>query len=80
MTVGLIVYGEVGRRVVKFLKAFACNILVSDPYVALTAEDLRDGVIQTPLDTVLTESDVISPLPRVTPEATKMINETTLRN
>ena len=52
MTVGLIGYGEVGRRVVKFLKAFGCRILVSDPYVQLTAEDLRDGVIQTSLDTV----------------------------
>ena len=46
MTVGLIGYGEVGRRVVKLLKAFGCRILVSDPYVQLSADDLRDGVIQ----------------------------------
>ena len=79
MTVGLIGYGEVGRRVVKYLKAFGCRILVSDPYVQLTAEDLRDGVIQTSLDTVLAEADVVSLHPRVTAETTKMINETTLR-
>ena len=46
MTVGLIGYGEVGRRVVQLLKAFGCRILVSDPYVQLSADDLHDGVIQ----------------------------------
>ncbi len=78
MTVGLIGYGEVGRRVVKLLKAFGCRILVCDPYVQLSAEDLNDGVIQCALDRVLTESDVISLHPRVTPETTKMINRDTL--
>ena len=78
MTVGLIGYGEVGRRVVKLLKAFGCRILVSDPYVQLSADDLNDGVIQTSLERVLTESDVISLHPRVTPETTKMINAETL--
>ncbi len=79
MTVGLLGYGEVGRRVVKFLKVFGCKILVSDPYVQLSADDLRDGVIQTSLDTLLAESDVISLHPRVTAETTQMINEATLR-
>jgi D-3-phosphoglycerate dehydrogenase / 2-oxoglutarate reductase len=79
MTVGLIGYGEVGRRVVKFLKVFGCRILVSDPYVQLTAEDLRDGVIQTSFENILAEADVISLHARVTPETTKMMNEETLR-
>ena len=79
MTVGLIGYGEVGRRVVKFLKAFGCRILVSDPYVQLTAEDLRDGVVQTSFETVLAEADVISLHARVTPETTRMVNEEALR-
>ena len=79
MTVGLIGYGEVGRRVVKFLKVFGCRILVADPYVQLTAEDLRDGIIQTSFETVLAEADVISLHARVTPETTKMMNEETLR-
>ncbi len=79
MTVGLVGYGEVGRRVVKFLKAFGCRILVSDPYVQLTAEDLRDGVVHASLDKVLDEADVISLHARVTPETTKMINEEMLR-
>ncbi|MFN0191622.1 MAG: 2-hydroxyacid dehydrogenase [Aestuariivirga sp.] len=78
MTVGLIGYGEVGRRVVRFLKAFGCKILVCDPYVQLTAEDFRDGVVQCSLDRVLEESDVLSLHPRVTPETAKMINAETL--
>jgi D-3-phosphoglycerate dehydrogenase len=78
MTVGLIGYGEVGRRVVKLLKAFGCRILVSDPYVQLTVDDLNDGVIQCSLERVLAESDVISLHPRVTAETTKMINKDTL--
>jgi D-3-phosphoglycerate dehydrogenase len=79
MTVGLIGYGEVGRRVVKFLKAFGCRILVSDPYVQLSADDLKDGIVQCSLDRLLEESDVVSLHPRVTSETTKMMNEQTLR-
>jgi len=78
MTVGLIGYGQVGTRVVKLLKAFGCRILVCDPYVQLSAEDLRDGVVQVSLDRVLAESDVVSLHPRVTEETTGMINKDTL--
>jgi D-3-phosphoglycerate dehydrogenase len=78
MTVGLIGYGEVGRRVVRLLKAFGCRILVCDPYVQLAVEDTNDGVIQVSLDRVLAESDVISLHPRVTAETTGMINQDTL--
>jgi D-3-phosphoglycerate dehydrogenase len=78
MTVGLIGYGEVGRRVVKLLKAFGCRILVSDPYVQLSADDRRDGVVQTSLNRLLAESDVVSLHPRVTPETTKMMNKNSL--
>jgi D-3-phosphoglycerate dehydrogenase len=78
MTVGLIGYGEVGRRVVRYLKAFGCRILVNDPYVQITAEDLKDGVIQCSLDRLLADSDVVSLHPRVTAETTKMINRATL--
>jgi D-3-phosphoglycerate dehydrogenase len=78
MTVGLIGYGEVGRRVVRLLKAFGCRILVCDPYVQLSADDLNDGVVQVSLERVLAESDVLSMHPRVTPETTRMINAETL--
>jgi D-3-phosphoglycerate dehydrogenase / 2-oxoglutarate reductase len=79
MTVGVIGYGEVGRRVVKFLKAFGCRVLVSDPYVQLTVDDLRDGVKHVSLDAIIAEADVVTLHPRVTPETTGMINEDVLR-
>ena len=44
MTVGVIGYGHVGTKVVKFLKAFGCRILVCDPYVQLSRADREDGV------------------------------------
>jgi D-3-phosphoglycerate dehydrogenase / 2-oxoglutarate reductase len=79
MTIGLVGYGEVGHRVVKYLKAFGCRILVCDPYVQLSAQDLKDGVVQCSLEQVLAESDVVSLHPRVTPETTHMMNAETLR-
>lgn len=79
MTVGIIGYGQVGTRVVKLLKAFGCRILVCDPYVQLTAQDLIDGVVQCSLETLLAESDVVTLHPRVTAETTNMINAQSLR-
>jgi D-3-phosphoglycerate dehydrogenase / 2-oxoglutarate reductase len=79
MTIGIIGYGQVGHRVVKYLKAFGCRILVCDPYVQLSAADHKDGVIQCDLETLLSESDVVSLHPRVTAETTRMINAETLR-
>jgi D-3-phosphoglycerate dehydrogenase / 2-oxoglutarate reductase len=78
MTVGLVGYGEVGRRVVKFLKAFGCKILVHDPYVQLSADDLRDGVAQVSFDQIIENSDVLSLHARVTVETTGMINREAL--
>jgi D-3-phosphoglycerate dehydrogenase / 2-oxoglutarate reductase len=79
MTVGLVGYGEVGRRVVRLLKAFGCKILVCDPYVQLSAEDFRDGVVQCSFDQLLEEADVVSLHARVTAETTQMMNEAALK-
>src|SRR4051794_5012674 len=78
MTVGLIGYGEIGRRVVPLLKPFGCRILVFDPYVQISATDLNDGVLQVSFERLLREADVVSLHPRVTAETTKMINADTL--
>jgi D-3-phosphoglycerate dehydrogenase len=68
MTVGLIGYGHIGTKVVKLLKPFGCRILVADPYVPLSPEDVADGVCAVDLDTLLAESDVVSLHARVTEE------------
>lgn len=74
MTVGLIGYGEVGRRVVPLLAPFGCRILVDDPYMRVSPEHLALGVREVDLDTLLRESDVVSLHARVTPETTGFID------
>ncbi|MDB6178667.1 2-hydroxyacid dehydrogenase [Paracoccus sp. Z330] len=74
MTVGVIGYGHIGARVVRILRAFGCRILVADPYVQLSADDLDGGVEQVSLDRLLEQSDVVTMHPRVTPETTGMMN------
>jgi D-3-phosphoglycerate dehydrogenase / 2-oxoglutarate reductase len=61
------------------LKAFGCKILVCDPYVQLSAEDFRDGVVQCSFDQLLEEADVVSLHARVTAETTQMMNEAALK-
>jgi len=78
MTVGLIGYGQIGTRVVQLLKPFGPEILVTDPYVALSIEDADSGGRQVELDELLTLSDVVSLHPRVSPETEHMINAETL--
>ncbi len=68
MSVGVIGYGHVGTKVVRLLKAFGCRVLVCDPYVQLSAEDLNDGVVQVYLERLLAESDVVTLHARVTSE------------
>ena len=68
MTVGVIGYGHIGTKVVRLLKAFGGRIVVADPYVELSSEDIRDGVVKTTLATLLRESDVVTLHARVTPE------------
>jgi D-3-phosphoglycerate dehydrogenase / 2-oxoglutarate reductase len=68
MTVGVIGYGHIGTRVVRLLKAFGSRVLVADPYVQLSAADARDGVLHSPLDALLRESDVVTLHARVTEE------------
>jgi len=78
MTVGVIGYGAVGKPVVRFLRAFGCRILVCDPYVQLDPEDAAAGVSLVSLDTLLTQSDVVTLHPRVTEETHHMIDAAAL--
>lgn len=59
LNVGLVGASLVGREVVKILKPFRCNILMSDPYLSpLEAEDM--GVKRMALDEMIAASDVLS--------------------
>ena len=78
MTVGIVGYGAIGIRVVKLLKAFGCKILVTDPYVQLSAQDRNDGVEHVGLGELLARADVISLHARVTAETTGFIDRAAL--
>ena len=74
LTVGVIGYGHVGTKVVRLLRAFGCSILVTDPYVQLSAEDHDAGVELVALEQLLAQSDIVTLHPRVTAETTGMID------
>jgi D-3-phosphoglycerate dehydrogenase len=78
MTVGVVGNGNLGTKVVKLLRAFGCKVLVTDPYVQLSAEDRNAGVELVPLDTLLGRCDVVTLHPRVTEETKRMINAQTI--
>ncbi|MFT4725797.1 MAG: D-3-phosphoglycerate dehydrogenase [Granulosicoccus sp.] len=74
MVVGVIGYGHIGKRVVKLLRAFGTKVLVSDPYVQLSVDDMKAGVEMVSLDSLLQQSDVVTLHARVTPETEQMMN------
>ena len=74
---GLIGYGHIGTKVVKLLKPFGCAILVTDPFVEVSRDDLGDGVEQVDLAELLRRSDVVSLHARVTAETTGFMNKRT---
>ncbi len=78
MTVGVIGYGKIGTRVTRLLQAFGTKVLVCDPYVQLSPEDVEAGVVQVSLGHLLEHSDVVTLHPRVSEETTHMINKDTL--
>ena len=74
LVVGVVGYGNIGRRVVKLLRAFGSTVLVHDPYIQLAPEDAAGGVELVGLDRLLAQSDVVTMHPRVTQETTQMMN------
>ena len=74
LMVGVVGYGNIGRRVVKLLRAFGSTVLVHDPYIQLAPEDAAGGVELVGLDRLLAQSDVVTMHPRVTQETTQMMN------
>ena len=72
--VGLIGCGHIGRRLISFLKPFHCEIMVHDPYIPKEVPDILD-VLQTSLDHVLADNDVVICLAPLTPKTKGMIGK-----
>ena len=69
-TVGLVGYGAIAQYAAQFLLGFDCRVIAFDPYF----EGDPGRVELTDLDTVLTESDVISLHARLTEETENLID------
>ncbi|MEM8664427.1 MAG: 2-hydroxyacid dehydrogenase [Pseudomonadota bacterium] len=74
LTIGVIGYGHVGTKVVRLLRAFGAKILVHDPYIQLSREDVDAGVELTGFDRVVGEADVVTLHQRVTEETRGTLN------
>ena len=58
-TIGIIGFGNIGRKLYDLLKPFNCNILVHDPYIS-TSEISQYDVSKTDLNSLLMASDIVT--------------------
>ena len=70
--VGLIGCGHMGRRLIKLLRPFECDIWVHDPYLSRELAEVV-GFTQTTLDNVLGQCDVVVCVAPHTPATDKML-------
>lgn len=76
-TVGIIGYGNIGRRLAKLLKGFDCRILAYDPFPNEEAAK-ADGVELVSLAEIFTQSDAVSIHVPYTEQTHHMVNRETL--
>lgn len=58
-TIGIIGFGNIGRKLYDLLKPFNCNILVYDPYIS-TSEISQYDVSKADLNSLLMASDIVT--------------------
>ena len=75
-TLGLVGYGEVGRRVARRALGFDMRVLVYDPYISREQETEQIGF--TDLEALLRQSDFVSLHCKSTPQTANLINTETL--
>jgi phosphoglycerate dehydrogenase-like enzyme len=73
-TIGIVGASAIGRRVIELLAPFSFQVLLYDPYVS-AEEAGRLGVRLVELDTLVSESDVVSIHAPATPQTLHMIDE-----
>ena len=71
-TIGLVSASMVGRRVIKLLKPFGCDVMVYDPYLS-DADAAALGVRRVSLEELFATGDIVSLHAPVTPETKAMI-------
>ncbi|WP_049986093.1 NAD(P)-dependent oxidoreductase [Halobellus rufus] len=76
-TVGVVGFGNVGKRVGKLLSGFDVELLVTDPYVPSIDAELADAEMRS-LGDVLERSDVVILAPELTDETRHLVGATEL--
>jgi D-3-phosphoglycerate dehydrogenase len=74
MTVGLVGFGNIGRKVAQRLRGFDCRVVYFDERRADAATETALGASLVPLERLLAESDIVSLHTPLTPQTGKMIN------
>ena len=77
MTVGLVGFSAIGRKVARLLAPFGCRIVFADPYVEPTDEEAASGIGKCDFDTLVRVSDVVSLHARLTDETREMFTADT---
>lgn len=72
-TVGLVGFGDIGRRVARLFLAFGASILAYDPYVEDAIFE-EHGVTKVELETLLENADIVSLHVNVSKETTGLID------
>ncbi len=75
-TMGIVGYGQIGRAVAKLALAFGMQVLITH---RRPLPEMEDGVRQTDLETLFTQSDVVSLHCPLTKTTHHLVDQTTLR-
>jgi D-3-phosphoglycerate dehydrogenase len=73
-TVGLVGFGNIGRKVAQRLRGFDCRVVYYDERRADEAAEAALAATFVPLERLLAESDIVSLHAPLTPQTGKMIN------
>jgi phosphoglycerate dehydrogenase-like enzyme len=76
--VGIVAASLIGRRVIRLLKPFDCDIAVYDPYLS-EADSEALGVRRVSLEEIFATSDIVSIHAPVTPETKELVGAQHLR-
>lgn len=80
MTVGLVGYSHIGKRVRNLLLPFGCKIIFADPFVEPDEIDKQYNITRVSKEELIKNSDVVSIHARVTKDTEKFFAENEFKN